>query len=297
MKLATLLVGPLLGALIGYCTNYIAVKMLFRPLRPIYLFGHQLPFTPGIIPKEQGRMAHAIGSVVGSTLVTEADVKQTLLSDQMKDQLQRSIEEWLTGSASVTLKEACLALSDETGYDAGRQVMQEKLTDVLASRVQEMHLGDAVAAQVLAAVKKKVSGSLAALVVNDDMLAGFASPIRDGVDSYLEGNAYALLRPQVERGWDELECKPVQDAANVLAEAGLPLTDIIMTVYEKLINDKVGGMLRALNLGGIAEEKISAMKPEELEQLVLSVMKKELRAVVNLGALVGFLLGLLNLIF
>ena len=39
------------------------------------------------------------------------------------------------------------------------------------------------------------------------------------------------------------------------------------------------------------------MQPEELERLVLSVMKKELNSVVSLGALVGFILGLLNLIF
>ena len=34
----------------------------------------------------------------------------------------------------------------------------------------------------------------------------------------------------------------------------------------------------------------------EFEQLVLSVMKKELQAVVNLGALIGFVIGLINLI-
>ncbi len=35
---------------------------------------------------------------------------------------------------------------------------------------------------------------------------------------------------------------------------------------------------------------------EPIEQLVLSVMKKELQAVVNLGALIGFVIGLINLI-
>lgn len=40
-----------------------------------------------------------------------------------------------------------------------------------------------------------------------------------------------------------------------------------------------------------------SLEPEELEKLVMSVMKKELGAVINLGALVGFLIGLLNLIF
>ena len=52
-----------------------------------------------------------------------------------------------------------------------------------------------------------------------------------------------------------------------------------------------------LNLRGVAENKILAMQPEEVETLVMSIMKKELGAVVNLGALVGFIIGLLNLLF
>ena len=35
----------------------------------------------------------------------------------------------------------------------------------------------------------------------------------------------------------------------------------------------------------------------ELEKLILTIMKKELNALVNLGAIIGFLLGLLNLLF
>ena len=80
MSIIHVLSGPVIGAVIGYCTNYIAVKMLFRPLRPVHLFGRQLPFTPGIIPKGQARLARAIGGVVGDTLLTEEDLQQMLLT-------------------------------------------------------------------------------------------------------------------------------------------------------------------------------------------------------------------------
>ena len=46
----------------------------------------------------------------------------------------------------------------------------------------------------------------------------------------------------------------------------------------------------------VVEEKINAMDVRELESLILSVMKHELGMVVNLGALIGFVLGLLNLL-
>jgi len=44
------LIPPLLGALIGYVTNYIAIRMLFRPLKAWWFLGVRIPMTPGIIP-------------------------------------------------------------------------------------------------------------------------------------------------------------------------------------------------------------------------------------------------------
>ena len=44
---------PILGGLIGYYTNDIAIKMLFRPYKVLYIFGRKVPFTPGLIPSNQ----------------------------------------------------------------------------------------------------------------------------------------------------------------------------------------------------------------------------------------------------
>lgn len=74
------LAGPVIGALIGYCTNYIAVKMLFYPKKEIRIFGHKLPFTPGTIPKGKPRLAKAIGNIVAEDLLTEEDIKQKMIS-------------------------------------------------------------------------------------------------------------------------------------------------------------------------------------------------------------------------
>ena len=52
--------APLIGALIGYCTNYIAVKMLFRPRHEKYIFVHTVPLTPGVSPKGKTRLAKSV---------------------------------------------------------------------------------------------------------------------------------------------------------------------------------------------------------------------------------------------
>lgn len=46
------LAGPIIGALIGYCTNYIAVKMLFYPKQEVRIFGRKLPLLRGQFLKE-----------------------------------------------------------------------------------------------------------------------------------------------------------------------------------------------------------------------------------------------------
>ena len=51
MDQLTFLLTPLLGSLIGYITNSLAVKMLFRPYRSLYIGKFHIPFTPGMIPK------------------------------------------------------------------------------------------------------------------------------------------------------------------------------------------------------------------------------------------------------
>ena len=73
-----LLAGPIIGAAIGYFTNYIAVKMMFRPLYPVKIGSRTLPFTPGIIPRGKSRLAKAIGEAVGKNLLTEESFAETL---------------------------------------------------------------------------------------------------------------------------------------------------------------------------------------------------------------------------
>ena len=50
-------IPPLAGAVIGYVTNAVAIKMLFRPLTEIRVFGIRLPFTPGILPRHRHKLA------------------------------------------------------------------------------------------------------------------------------------------------------------------------------------------------------------------------------------------------
>jgi uncharacterized membrane protein YheB (UPF0754 family) len=87
---------PLLGAIIGYVTNRIAIRMLFRPLRPWRLFGLRVPLTPGIIPAKRGELAARMGEMVGSHLLTGEDVRDALERPRFRSELKGAVDDKLT---------------------------------------------------------------------------------------------------------------------------------------------------------------------------------------------------------
>jgi uncharacterized membrane protein YheB (UPF0754 family) len=69
-------VPPLGGAVIGYFTNDIAIKMLFRPYKAIYFGKRRLPFTPGLIPANQERLAKRISDTIMGSLLTPEELQK-----------------------------------------------------------------------------------------------------------------------------------------------------------------------------------------------------------------------------
>ncbi|AKG24592.1 DUF445 domain-containing protein [Calothrix sp. 336/3] len=66
---------PILGGVIGYFTNDIAIKMLFRPYRALYIGGRRIPFTPGLIPANQERLAKNISDTIMGSLLTPEELQ------------------------------------------------------------------------------------------------------------------------------------------------------------------------------------------------------------------------------
>lgn len=85
-------------------------------------------------------------------------------------------------------------------------------------------------------------------------------------------------------------------AAEEPAALDFDLNGFTDRIFNEFIEEKLGRVTSGIDIAAVVEDKINQMDVREFEQLVLSVMKKELQAVVNLGALIGFVIGLINLI-
>jgi uncharacterized membrane protein YheB (UPF0754 family) len=70
------LAPPLAGAIVGYFTNDVAIKMLFRPYTAKYIGRYQLPFTPGLIPSNQERLATRISDTIMGSLLTPEELQK-----------------------------------------------------------------------------------------------------------------------------------------------------------------------------------------------------------------------------
>ncbi len=89
-----LLAPPVVGGVIGYFTNDLAIKMLFRPYRPYYVFKRRLPLTPGLIPSNQGRLAKRIADTIMGSLLTPSELENLARRLLHIDRTQQAIR-WL----------------------------------------------------------------------------------------------------------------------------------------------------------------------------------------------------------
>ncbi len=89
--LLILLAQPCVGAFIGYLTNKIAIRMLFRPLQPWYVLGWRVPLTPGVIPAKRRALAVNIGEMVGLHLLTSEEIGRSISGEPFQEHLHNLV--------------------------------------------------------------------------------------------------------------------------------------------------------------------------------------------------------------
>lgn len=192
--IATWIGVPLLGGVIGYVTNRIAVKMIFRPIRPISVLGIRVQ---GLLARRQQELAESVGRVVGDHLVSHEDVMAAL------------------------------------GNVDFEQVIGDVLDTALAPKVAELR-------------KMPMLGAL----FTDERVG--------------------QLQESITRG--------------------------IVAKRETLLSGIEGAIEKGLDVRSVVTAKVAAFPVEKLEALVLEVAARELRAIELLGALLGVLIGIVQVL-
>ena len=285
---------PLIGAVIGYVTNWIAVKMLFRPRKEIRVFGKRLPFTPGVIPRGQGRLARAVGNVVETQLLTPEYLGEKLLSKESVEEFKSHMQSWIGSqkASEDTLYSSISNIVEEDRLNNFIASAEESLSDFLSEKIP----GKLIVDKVMQEAQNKLSESMFGMMLGGSFLEKIAGQVQDGIDTYIQENAREYVGKAVVKESKELQEKPMPEVTAFLEEKGIYDPEFLWGLYKKVIEDKLPALLSSLKLSLVVEERINAMQVEEVEELVLSIMNKELGAIVNLGAVIGLILGLINVI-
>ena len=69
----TILILTIVGGLIGWITNILAIKLLFRPIKPIKIPILNIEIL-GLIPKRKNEIAANIGEVISNELLSMDDI-------------------------------------------------------------------------------------------------------------------------------------------------------------------------------------------------------------------------------
>ncbi|MBS7368945.1 MAG: DUF445 family protein [Oscillospiraceae bacterium] len=285
--------GPVIGAVIGYFTNFIAVKMLFHPKKEIKVFGHKLPFTPGAIPKGKSRLAKSVGDAVGNNLITQADIESRLLSDELADK----IADMILDKLSVSINDLFSGSQDmtEEEIESRKKAVSTNIARYIAEAISQVDISGVLVEKTPEIIKAKLNNPMIEMFLTDELLQAVLSPVGAEIQAYIAENGEEFIAPYIEQKLSDSGEMPLADIIEGFGIDRDTLKKAFIALYKKAVSGCAENLMSLLDLSGIVEEKINAMSADELEALVMSVMKKELNTIVNLGALIGFILGLLNI--
>lgn len=286
--------GPIVGAVIGYFTNLIAVKMLFFPLEEKRVFGVRIPFTPGIIPKEKLRLARKIGEAVGEDIFTKDDITKGLISDSIKnkieDEIKRIIDE--LQSDYTPIKQKMSVLWQINTIEAFSEKSKKVISKTIYDKIREMNIGDTLSEEVCEGIKRKTKPSfLLSILMGDKVVDDFKVSISNKIDTYVDDKVYNMIYSKVDAEIDNLISSSPSDIMGKIDINLFDYSSMAVRIYEIFVMKHLEKLIDEMNISKIVEEKIIEMDVNKVEEIILSVLKKELSAIVNLGALIGFILG------
>lgn len=133
---------PIIGALIGWITNYIAIRLLFRPLEPMRLWPFPITFQ-GLIPKRKGQIADTVGQIVAERLFSVEELTAQLDMPKLQAEAGKTAREavgrWCDqkmGLLPGSLRDYCSSyLRDAVAAEVAKEF--PKMTETFFLRMRE----------------------------------------------------------------------------------------------------------------------------------------------------------------
>ncbi len=287
--------APLLGGVIGYITNDIAIKMLFRPRRAMYIGKFHIPFTPGLIPRQKDRIAASIGNVISTQLLNRDAIINTVISDENLGKVYSYLMNVVQNlkNSERTVAEVIKDYIPEENINMYKTSLQEGLALAISSKINEADIGTRLAQGGIDMLAEKPGMGFISLFINDD-ISGRLGGI---INNVLREKAPEIIYEETGKYLEEILSMRLCDIA-IKYEDRIPrLLRGFVDLCRLIIEENIDKILKLVDIEQIVVEKVRSFDAVQLEQMIFGIMHKELRAIVYLGALLGFFMGFINLLF
>ncbi|OEH92935.1 DUF445 domain-containing protein [Bacillus solimangrovi] len=359
----------IIGAVIGGFTNSLAIKMLFRPYKPIYIGKKRLPFTPGLIPKRREELAVQLGRMVVEHLLTPESIRRKFsdkafmmgMVDWAQNEVlrfmrkEKTIKEWIEsfGVKKVSEKiEGKLELFVEESYERTlgelrsktiSNVMPEQLLKKAEGKIP--HVTEYILNKGLTYFEsdegyEKLREMMEAFLQNQGKLGNMISMFVDNetlvrkvqpevVKFLSHDTTKGTLESLLKKEWEKVQTWPISKVEEVIGKENvidflnnqikkhLPIQEwlnkpvysflhnyeqhILEVIVPKLVEmtgefvaDRIEQMMERLHLEDIVKEQVESFSVERLEEMVLSISKREFKMITYLGALLGGIIGIVQ---
>ena len=139
-----LLVMVLISGAIGWITNWVAIKMLFRPHKEINLGLFKIQ---GLIPKRKAEIGSGIANIIQNELISVKDVISNIDREEFSKRLNSLIDDVLDKNLKKKVKEKFPLLqmffTDKVAKDVGNTIKdivmenQEKIFEIFSNYAEE----------------------------------------------------------------------------------------------------------------------------------------------------------------
>ncbi len=291
-----LITAPLVGGLIGLITNGLAIRMLFRPMKPVYIGKHKLPFTPGLIPKEKPRLAKSIGEVISRDLLNKETLRETLLSDSMRENINSRIDKMAArlGENEETVIEALEKYVSGSVVNEKLNSAKEVLALTITQKAIEQDIGKSIvdyAYEEIMAKTKPVFKSITSTAIGS-----FRQPLANKINVMIDTRSRPLIEKFLGDQAEEILNMPIKEVVIKYRDKLPQVKMYFWNLYEELITKKLADILDTVGISEVVANKINELEMAELETMINKLMKKELNALIWLGGLLGVVMGFINVI-
>jgi len=291
MTLFEIIAPPIIGGIIGYSTNMIAIKMLFRPRHPVMIGRFQLPFTPGIVPKRKDMLAGVLGRAVAEQFMDLDDLESIFTSDSFKTAVSERI--------MVLLNEPETHLTFLDPDKTPQSKLLKQLRDELCIRIQaaflKTDLKQIITEQYGRIMHERFGEGIISKVLNETTFSVIVDPLVNYIERDVLENGRDLFMPVIDDELRELAREPISNILDQIEPDKDALRALIGNVYAGFMENHVRPIVESIDIAGMITDKVRQMDATDVESLTLTVVSRELRYVILLGGLIGALIGAVNI--